>query len=42
MTPRKLHALLKVHIDLKRKENGHEEKKKEQTINGYIDTIPGW
>lgn len=43
MTPRKLQALLLVHYDIKRQENGQESKRKDNgTINGFIDTIPGW
>lgn len=43
MTPRKLQALLLVHYDVKRQENGQESQIKDnKAINGYIDTIPGW
>jgi len=42
MTPRKLQALLNVHYDIKRQENGQKPKRNNQTIDGFIDTIPGW
>jgi hypothetical protein len=40
MTPRKLFALLNVHVEIERAKNGGESNNTEQV--GYIDTIPGW
>lgn len=42
MTPRKLQALLLVHYDIKRQENGKESQRDKQETVGFIDTIPGW
>ena len=43
-TPRKLQALLNVHYDIKRQENGQSSERNKQAgvVDGFIDTIPGW
>lgn len=42
MTPRKFNALLSVHFDIKRMENGEESKRDTGKPNTFIDQIPGW
>ena len=42
MTPRKLQALLLVHYEIKRAENGQSSSKQQNSPTGFIDTIPGW
>lgn len=42
MTPRKLQALLLVHYDVERQKYGNESVRNKQTVEGFIDTIPGW
>lgn len=41
MTPRKLQALMLVHYDIKRQENG-KKSTRHTSVDGFIDTIPGW
>lgn len=42
MTPKKLYALLKVHIDLESAKSGSTKKPSGQAKGTYIDNIPGW
>lgn len=42
MTPRKLQALLLVHYDVIKAQNGVDTKSKEVSQGGFIDTIQGW
>ena len=42
LTPRKLQALLEVHYDILRQQNGEQPLRNKDKVTGYIDEIPGW
>lgn len=42
MTPRKLQALLLVHYDVIKAQNGVGNESTRSSQGGFIDTIPGW